>query len=64
VFFSPGGQNIIALFSQGREYLDYLFNSFSGAVNDLRETAANLAVMVHAGKTQIFKRQNPKSLDC
>jgi hypothetical protein len=34
-----------------------LFCGFAGAVNDLREAAAELAVMVKVGKTDILKRQ-------
>jgi hypothetical protein len=33
-----------------------LFGGFAGAVNDFREAAAELAVMVNAGKAKVFKR--------
>jgi hypothetical protein len=37
-----------------------LFCSFAGTVDDFREAAANLAVVVYAGKAQIFKWQVAK----
>jgi hypothetical protein len=60
LLFGSCGQDIIAFFSEVREDFNYLFGGFAGAVNDFREAAANLAVMVYAGKAQILKRQVAK----
>jgi hypothetical protein len=60
LLFSSGGQDIIAFFSEVRKDFNYLFGSFAGAVDDFREAASNLAVMVYAGKAQILERQMAK----
>jgi hypothetical protein len=60
LLFSSGGQDIIAFLSEVREDFNYLFSGFAGAINDFREAAANLAVMVYAGKAQILERQMAK----
>jgi len=40
--------------------LNYLFCSFTGAVDDLRESASDLAMVVHVREAQILKRQVTK----
>jgi hypothetical protein len=62
-FFGSCGQDIVALCRQSREDFDYLLVGFAGAINDLRETLANLAMVVNAGKTEVLERQMTKLLD-
>ncbi len=63
ILLCPSGEDIIAFFSEVREDFSYLFGGFAGAVDDFREAAANLAVMVHVGKAQILERQMAQPLD-
>ena len=64
ILLCPGSQDIIAFFSEVREDFNYLFGGFAGAVNDFREAASNLAMMVYMGKAQILKRQVAKFFNC
>jgi len=64
VLLGSGGKDVIAFFSETGEDFDDLFGGFAGAVDDFRKTAADLAVMVDAGKTQILKGQVAQFLHC
>jgi hypothetical protein len=41
-----------------------LFGSLTGAEDNFRKAPADLAVVVYASKTQIFKRQMSEFLNC
>ena len=58
--FGPGGQDVITFFGQCREDFDYLLCGLAGAVDGLGEAAANLAVVVYVGKTQVLEREMPE----
>jgi hypothetical protein len=57
VWLGPGGQDVIAFCGQALEDSDYLLVSFAGAVYDFRKAPADCPMVVHAGKTQVLKRQ-------
>ncbi len=59
-FLGPCGQDVVAFFGQRREDFDYLLRGFAGAVDDLGEAAANLAVVVYVGETEVLEWQIPK----
>jgi len=60
----PGSQDVIAFFCEVREDFNYLLDSFTGAVDNLRKATPNLPMMVNAGKAQILKRQQPQFFNC
>ena len=62
-FFGPCGQDVVALCRQSREDFDYLLGCLAGAINHLGKTLANLAMVVHAGKTQVLVWQMAKLLN-
>jgi len=58
-----GSQNVVSLGGEILEDSNDLFNGFARTEDHLGEAATDLAMMVDAGKAEIFKRQMAELLD-
>jgi len=58
----PGHQDAGSGGLQGREDAPNLGDAFARGIDHFREPLAQLAMMVHPGKTQVFERQHAQSL--
>jgi len=56
-------QDIIALAGKGLEYPDDLLRCLTRTVNNLRKASPDLAMMIHAGKAKVLKRQVAEFID-
>ncbi len=62
-FVGPGGKDVITFGREDGKNLDYLVDCLARAVDDLRQAAADLAMMVNVGKAEALKGEMPQLLD-